>query len=56
MKWLIEKFIVEYGEDHLTWKVGIKRNLIMLTFRMLSLGKCRKYFFSVEICVFSFYC
>jgi len=38
MKCLIKKFIVEYGEDHLNWKVGIKRNLIMLRFGMLSLG------------------
>lgn len=45
--------MVECGEDHLTWKVGLKRNLIMLRFGMLSLGEeGRKHLYSVETCAF----
>lgn len=48
------KFMVECGEDHLTWKVGMKRNFIMLRFGMLSLGEeGRKHLYSVETVPFS---
>lgn len=46
--------MVECGEDHLTWKVGMKRNFIMLRFGMLSLGEeGRKHLYSVETVPFS---